>query len=48
MDLVSKMILVVESEKRAISGHSGCELSSKIISLSRKNLGTVDYTAPVY
>ena len=35
-------------QERVISGHSSSVTIVKIISLSRENLGRVDYTAPVY
>ena len=48
MDVVANIALVVESEKSVILGHSSRVPNTKIVSLSRESLGTVDYTAPVY
>ena len=48
MDVFANIALVVESEKRVISGHSSRVPNTKIVSLSREILGTVDCTAPVY
>ena len=48
MDVVANIALVVANEKRVISGHSSRVPNTKIVSLSRESLGTVDYTAPVY
>ena len=48
MDVVTNIALVVESVKRLFRVTAVAQLSSKIVSLSRGNLGTVDHTAPVY
>ena len=48
MDVVANIALVVENEKRVISGHSSCVNIIEIISLSSGNLGSVDGTATVY
>ena len=46
MDVVANIAFVVE--KGYFGSQQLRKLSSKIISLSRENLGTVDHTAPVY
>ena len=48
MDVVANIALVVESEKRVISGYSSRIPKTKIVFLSRESLGTIDYTSPVY
>ena len=48
MDVVANIILVVESEKRVISGHSSFVTIVENYFFSHENLGSVDHTAPVY
>ena len=48
MDVVADITLVVESEKGLFRVRAVALLSSKVSSLSRENLGTVDHTVPMY
>ena len=48
MDVVANIALIVEREKRVLSGYCSCVNIAEIFSLSSFNFSSVDDTAPVY